>query len=90
MEITPAKLVSLVTALVCVVASLFVTKEVGTGLHIAVILLFPLSLIWFPDLWGERIAGRITREAPAAIVVFSGRIILIGLPLVLYWMARQR
>ena len=90
MEITIGKLFSLGVALAGVVASMVMTKEVGFGLGLAAIYLFPLSLIWFPDEWGERIAGRISSETPAVIVALGGWILLIGLPFVLYYMGRQR
>jgi hypothetical protein len=89
MEITIGKLLSLVTALAYAIAAILVTREIGAGFGVAVVLLFPLSLIWLPDFWGERIAGRITKETPAVVVALGGWLLLVGLPLVLYWTSRQ-
>ena len=90
MEITFSKLCSVGIALILGATCAFLTSQASAGLGLAAILLFPLSLIWFPDSWGERIAGRITRESPAAAISLGGWLLLLGLPALFYWMARQR
>lgn len=87
MEITPGKLLALAVALAYVIGSLVLTREWRSCVGLAVIMLFPLSLIWFPDHWGEHVAGRITKETPPLIVALGGWILLIGLPAVLFWIA---
>jgi hypothetical protein len=47
-------------------------------------LLFPLSLIWFPDAYGALNLGRDTSETPGWLVSVGGWVLLVGLPLVPY------
>jgi hypothetical protein len=60
-----------------------------------VILLFPLALIWFPDVFGDYIGpvrrGYVDQTTPPVMIAIAGWFFLVGLPLVLYqlWRSRQ-
>jgi hypothetical protein len=62
---------------------------------LAISLLPPLALIWFPDLLGSALgsigSGRsVNRETPPVLIVVAGWFLLVGLPLILYLLARPR
>jgi hypothetical protein len=86
MELSIGKILALLVAIGYCISALVITREAGFVVVLTFPLLFVLSLIWFPETWGERIDGRITRETPAAAVAFGGWVLLIALPLVLYWL----
>jgi hypothetical protein len=60
---------------------------------LGVILLFPLALIWFPEVFGSYLGpagrgGHIDQESPPFLVAIAGWFFLVGLPLVLFLIAR--
>ena len=86
MDITIGKIIALVAAIGIWIATLVVTREVGSAIVMSLPLVFILSLIWFPERWGEWTLGRITHETPPVAVAFVGWLLLIGLPIIMYWL----
>ena len=89
MQVTIAKLAALLLALGYVIAAGFSTEGLpGAGL-VAVAVLFPLALIWFPDeieSWGRLWrrggpSGIRMLPSPPWLVAFMGWVFLVGLPL---------
>jgi hypothetical protein len=57
-------------------------------------LLFILSLIWFPEHWGEYMGplgllarGHVTCETPAALVAAAGWFLLVGVPVIIWFLS---
>lgn len=92
MEVTIGKLVSVVIALVYVVL-LLVNQSVKTAVEGSAILLIPLALIWFPDELGSVLGyvggGNINTETPPILVSIMGWFLLVGMPLILYFIWRS-
>jgi hypothetical protein len=93
MQVTIAKLLSLLIALVYAVL-LFVDQRgvTGNALKCCAVLLFPLALIWFPDKLGSLTGyvgrgGNITTETPPVLVSIMGWFFLAGLPVLLYFLS---
>lgn len=82
MDFSRSKLVALVIAVIYAFTAVVLTRSVWAGVWAGAITLFPLSLIWFPDFWGQP-GGRITRETPAPVVEVAGWVVLVGGPLAL-------
>lgn len=59
----------------------------------AVFLLGPLSLVWFPETWGNYTGyfqGRyIDQKTPPVLISIIGWIMLVGFPLLFLWVSRQ-
>jgi hypothetical protein len=67
----------------------------GGVLILGVILLLPLALIWFPDVFGSYIGpvgrgGYVDQETPPVLIAFAGWFFLIGMPAILYFIWRSR
>ena len=93
MRITiPKPLALLIAAVYVGLAARSEDARIDDFLAIAGALLFPLALIWFPEVLGS-IAGPVGRggyidtETPPALVAAAGWFILVGLPVVAYWLA---
>lgn len=93
MEITPSKILALLIA-VAYMACIFAATDDGDLPEIAFkgtfALLFVLALIWFPEEIGsiKGYVGRggfINRETPGCMVSTMGWLLLVGVPLVLWW-----
>ena len=82
MGFSRGSLAALVVALIYATTAAVLARNVWAGVWLGAIALFPVSLIWFPDSWGEA-GGRITRETPAPIVEVTGWVVLVGGPLTL-------
>jgi hypothetical protein len=104
MAITVSKLIAVVIALGDFVIVLGVAKPgVSQGIMLFLVLLFPLALIWFPQLgspWPrtktflytyERSLGLPTRpwrDSPPGVVAFMGWFFLLDLPIIFYFLWR--
>jgi hypothetical protein len=73
---------ALAVALVYAAAAAVLAGSVWAGVWAGAIALLPVSLIWFPDFWGEA-GGRVTGETPAPVVELAGWVVLMGGPLAL-------
>jgi hypothetical protein len=67
----------------------------GRAVILGVALALPLALIWFPDAFGSYLGpagrgGHIDRETPPALVVIAGWFFLVGLPLVVHLLTRNK
>ena len=93
MHITKSKLLALLIAAVYVgLAARSEDARIDDILAMAGALLFPLALIWFPEALGSMTGyvgrgGYIDTETPPALVAAAGWFILVGLPVVAYWLA---
>ena len=65
---------------------------VGITLKVAAALLLPMACIWFPDTLGEytgMVRGQaITTSTPAFLVCAGGWLILVGIPVIGYFVSR--
>ncbi len=91
MEITAGKIVSL---LIAIGYTLFAIVDGGvSGLFVAVALLLPLALIWFPDEMGSFTGcvarGYIDKETPAGCVSVMGWFFLVGFPVIILLLLRR-
>jgi hypothetical protein len=63
------------------------------ALLVALVLLMPLALIWFPDVFGDYIGpvrgGYVDTPTPPVLIVLAGWFFLIGLPLILFFIRRS-
>jgi hypothetical protein len=93
MAITVGKLLSLLVAGAYVVAAFLSGPGKVRGVEVgrvgcagiaALGLLFPMSVIWFPDAYGVLNFGRETSETPTWLVSVGGWVLLVGVPLALY------
>lgn len=91
MELTIGKLASVVIALVYIVV--LVVNQGVEAFKGCVVLLIPLALIWFPDELGSLLGsvggGNINTETPPILVSVIGWFLLVGMPLVLYFIWRS-
>jgi hypothetical protein len=97
MEITGGKLIAVVVTVVVVAIAYFwslanaaggATHAAGASAALGAVLLFPLSLIWFPEFWGDHLSFRITRKTPEAVVSVAGWFLLFAIPGLFYFVAR--
>jgi len=100
MAITPSKLLALLIAGGYIVAALVMAPNLGMGIMVALAVLFPLGLIWFPEFFGGTATHkkktvlytydepprmrRPWRDSHPAIVSFMGWLFLVGLPVLAY------
>lgn len=75
----------------------FVGANKGQGGFVAIlagVLVFPLALIWFPDVFSNYlgpIRGRyVDREPPPVVIAIAGWFFLVGMPLIVYLTWRSR
>lgn len=84
-RITPAKTVAIAIAIGIAVYS-------GTLVFLFVIL-WPLSLIWFPEYWGNYtgfLRGQyIGEKSPPVLVSAMGWFLLVGFPLLILWISSR-
>jgi hypothetical protein len=85
---------SLIVAVGYMIAAVVATGGRDGGILIlGMIVLLPLMLIWFPDVFGSYIgpAGRgfVDQETPPVLIVIAGWVFLVG-PVILYVIARLR
>ncbi len=92
-----SRLASLLVA-VGYISAAFVGATKGHGgsavILAVVILLFPLALIWFPDVFGDYIGpvrrGYVDQKTPPIMIAIAGWFFLVGMPLILYQIWRSR
>jgi hypothetical protein len=81
---TPMKVAALVFALGVAIYS----RSPG-----CIFLLGPLSLVWFPETWGNYTGyfrgPYIDQKTPPALISIMGWIFLVGFPLLFLWMGKQ-
>ena len=85
MQLTTSKLAALAIAVVEVIAAFALEKSWPFALTVAVGVLLPLALIWFPEflggLTGWGVSAPIDRPSPPGLVAMLGWLLLIGLPM---------
>jgi hypothetical protein len=90
MEITISKILSLLISIVYTV--LAVIAGGMDGLKCSAGLLLPLAFIWFSEEIGELTGyyktGYVNVKTPAIIISFIGWFILVGLPVILFFVKR--
>jgi hypothetical protein len=91
MQVTFAKLLSLVIALVYAVL-LIVNLSTESAIKGCAVLVVPLALIWFPEELGSfkgyvGRGGNIDTETHPILVSIMGWLILVGLPVLLYFLS---
>src|SRR5947208_3258907 len=91
-----SRLASVLVAIGYVIAALVTAKEGQqyAAIILAIALLLPLALIWFPDVVGDYIGptsrgGYIDRPTPALMIAIAGWFFLVGLPLIAYQLGRS-
>ena len=90
-----SRIISLAIAVVYVVIAIIDRGRVSNEVLLVVIAVgFPLALIWFPYVFGNYIGpvrgGYIDTPTPAFLVAAAGWVFLIGLPIFMWIMTRQR
>ena len=84
MQLTISKLAALAIAVVEVIAASALEKSWPFTLTVAVGVLLPLALIWFPEflggLTGWGMSAPIDRPSPPLLVAVLGWLLLLGLP----------
>jgi hypothetical protein len=91
MQVTASKIAALLLALAYIVAAAISEEELSFTVLVAVAVVLPLALIWFPDeiesgirLWRSGgIRGLHMKSSPAWLVSTMGWLFLVGLPLFL-------
>lgn len=88
------RILSLLITLVYVTCAIIGTHGFTADvLQLCLVLLFPLALIWFPDQIGEAtgyFAGhmmQVDTPTPPILIKIMGWLFLVGLPLLLYFIA---
>ena len=88
-------LASKIAAVLIAIAYLVITIIDEHGFNrgvmgLATVLLVPLALIWFPDEIGSATGsvghGHVDAETPPALVSFMGWFLLVGFPVILYFL----
>ena len=91
MQITIGKFLSLLVAIGYIVIA--VMAQGIHGLKYCIGLLVPLAFIWFPDEIGELTGyfrtGYVNVQTPGPIMSFIGWFLLVGFPLLLYFITRH-
>ena len=91
MQVTVSKLVALAIAVAEVIAGFALEKNWAFALTVAAGALLPLALIWFPEFlggltgWGTR--APVDRPSPPILVAGMGWLFLLGLPVLVFFMA---
>ena len=91
-----SRLASLLVAIGYIVAALVMAEKGQHGFVVilALALLAPLALIWFPDVFGDYLGpvrgGFVDHKTPALFVAIAGWFFLVGLPLIVYQISRSR
>jgi hypothetical protein len=84
MQVPVSKLAALAIAVVEVIAGFALEKSRAFALTVAVGVLLPLALIWFPEFlggltgWGTR--ASVDQPSPPLLVAALGWLLLLGLP----------
>ena len=82
---------SLIVALVYLTAAYLYGSGLGMA-KVAVLLLLPMACIWFPEALGEYTGimrlQAITASTPAFLVCAGGWLLLVGVPLVAYFIMK--
>ena len=91
MQVTIAKLLSLVIALVYAVL-LIVSQSAEAACKGCAVLLLPLALIWFPEELGSMTGyfwkgSYVNAESPAILLSILGWFFLVGLPVLFYFLS---
>ena len=87
-SMSASRIASLVVAIGYLVAVVVSQRGINSMLmYVAIVLLFPLALIWFPDKIGKAKGywynhQYIDQESPPVLIAFAGRLFLVGLPVV--------
>ncbi len=91
MQISAGKILSLLIAIGYAVLAIAAGGIYGLGC--STVLLMPLAFIWFPDeignLTGYFRSGYVNVQTPAIIISVVGWFLLIGLPVLLYFVERR-
>jgi hypothetical protein len=88
-----SKIVALMIGVLYVVFAIAQEGRLSTPVgKLVVAVLFPLALIWFPTEVGSVTGyvgrgGRIDTETPPFLVSFVGWLLLLGIPVLVYWSA---
>jgi hypothetical protein len=90
MAITTSKILSVLVALGYIAAHVIRYGITMAPVGIAIALLVPLALIWFPDEIGgfTGFVGHgdyVDKETPPILVTFMGWFFLVGMPVILYF-----
>jgi len=91
MQVTIAKLLSLVIAMVYAVL-LIVNQSAETACKGCAVLLLPLALIWFPEELGSMTGyfwkgSYVNAESPPILLSILGWFFLVGLPVLFYFLS---
>jgi len=92
MQILFSKMVAVAIASTYVVAAFALEKSLPFALTVAIGMLLPLSLIWFPEFlggltgWGTG-GVPVDQPSPPKLVVVMGWLFLLGLPVVILFFA---
>ena len=91
MQITFGKILGLLVAVGYVM--LAIMAQGIHGMKYCIGLLMPLAFIWFPDEIGELTGyfrtGYVNVQTPGIIISFIGWFLLVGLPVLLYFLTRH-
>jgi hypothetical protein len=92
-EITISKIISVLIALGYIAANIIHFGVTRVVVAIAIALLVPLALIWFPDEIGTFTGyvgrgGYINQETPPILITIMGWFFLVGMPVILYFIWR--
>ena len=92
MEVTKGKLLSVVVAVAYVIYLIAAGASLGATGVISLPLLLPLSLIWFPDEFGDFTGyvgrgGNIRTKSPGYLISAAGWFFLIGWPVLVRHLA---
>jgi hypothetical protein len=91
MQVTVSKLAALAIAVVEVIAGFALEKSWAFALTVAVGVLLPLALIWFPEFlgnltgWGTR--APVDQPSPPKLVAGMGWLFLLGVPVLVFFLA---
>jgi hypothetical protein len=93
MQVTLGKLLAVTVVAAYVIAGLVLEKSWAFALTVAVGALLPLAFIWFPEFlggltgWGTR--APVDRPSPARLVAGMGWVLLLGMPVIVYFLANN-
>jgi hypothetical protein len=86
-----SRIVALFIAVGYVVAAVCQEHELRVAAQASLLTLLPLALIWFPDEIGSYTGsvgrgGYVDTETPPALISFMGWFLLVGFPVVIYFL----